>query len=83
MPLIFGEDQVLIEGICSVEDAMPLLEFLQAHAGASVDMRACSHLHSAALQVLLAAARVTQLPQEDFLRRWLTPLLIPPPTADP
>ena len=82
MPLTFGENTVLIDGICGVEDAMPLLEFLQTHTGASIDMHACSHLHSAALQVLMATARVVHLPDEDFLRRWLTPLLAPKLTTD-
>jgi hypothetical protein len=77
MPLTFAEDQVVIDGTCGVEDAMPLLEFLQTHAAATIDMRACSHLHAAGLQVAMATARVAHLPDEDFLRRWLTPLLAP------
>jgi hypothetical protein len=76
MPLTFGEDTILIEGVCGVEEAMPLLEFLQTHGAARIDMRACTHLHSATLQVLMASAeRVTDLPEEEFLRRWLTPVL--------
>ena len=79
MPLIFDDDQVRIDAVCMVEDAMPLLEFFQSHAAARVGMRECTHLHSAVLQVLIAAvasdgARIMDLPEEDFLRRWLTPL---------
>ena len=73
MPLTFAEDTILIDGVCGVEDAMPLLEFLQTHGVARIDLGACTHLHSAPLQVLLAVAeRVTALPEEEFLRRWLT-----------
>jgi hypothetical protein len=76
MPLIFGDDAILIDGVCGVEEAMPLLEFLQTHGEARIDMRACIHLHAATLQVLMAVAeRVTDLPEEEFLRRWLTPAL--------
>jgi hypothetical protein len=76
MPLIFGEDTVQIDGVCGVDEAMPLLEFLQAHGAARIDMRTCTHLHSAALQVLMVAAlRVAVPPEEEFLSRWLTPML--------
>jgi len=81
MTLLFDEDTVQIDGVCGVEEALPLLEFLQHRGAARIDMRSCSHLHSAALQVLMATAasdtgaRVTALPEEAFLRRWLTPLL--------
>jgi hypothetical protein len=76
MALIFSDDVVQIDGVCGVDEAMPLLEFLQTHGEARVDMRTCTHLHSAALQVLMVvAARVAVLPEEEFLARWLTPIL--------
>jgi hypothetical protein len=76
MPHIFGEDAVRIDGVCAVDEAMPLLEFLQTHREARIDMRTCTHLHSAALQVLMVVAiRVAVLPEEEFLSRWLTPML--------
>jgi hypothetical protein len=75
MPLIFSEDTVRIDGVCGVDEAMPLLEFLQTHGEARIDMRTCTHLHSAALQVLMvAASRVAVPPEEEFLSRWLTPM---------
>jgi hypothetical protein len=78
MALIFSDDVVQIDGVCGVDEAMPLLEFLQTHGEARVDMRTCTHLHSAALQVLMVvAARVAVLPEEEFLARWLTPILGP------
>jgi hypothetical protein len=83
MALIFDEDPatsgphlVRIDGVCGVEEAMPLLEFLQSHGDARIDMRTCTHLHSAALQVLMVAAnRVVVPPEEEFLARWLIPML--------
>jgi hypothetical protein len=71
MPRTFGEGTVLVDGVGGVEEAMPLLEFLLTHGAAHIDMRANSHPHSAALQVLIAASeRVTDLPEEELLRRW-------------
>jgi hypothetical protein len=76
MAVSFSETAVVIEGVCGVEEALPLLEFLQGNATARIDLRACTNLHSAALQVVMAVAtRIASLPHEDFLRRWLTPLL--------
>jgi hypothetical protein len=78
MALIFGEDMVQIDGVCGVDEAMPLLEFLQTNGEARVDMLTCTHLHSAALQVLMVVAtRVAALPEEEFLAQWLTPLFAP------
>jgi hypothetical protein len=75
MAVSFGETMVVVDGPCGVEDALPLLEFLQSHLTAAVDLRACTSLHSAALQVVMAVAnRIAAPPEEAFLSRWLTPL---------
>ncbi len=76
MAVSFGETTVVIDGACGVEDALPLLEYMQGNATARIDLRCCTTLHSAALQVVMAVAnRVAVLPEEAFLSRWLTPLL--------
>jgi hypothetical protein len=76
MTVSFDEDMIRIDGVCGVDEAMPLLEFLQTHGATRIDMRTCTHVHSAALQVLMVVAvRVAVLPEEEFLNRWLTPLL--------
>lgn len=49
------DGNVVLEGKCPVEDAEPLLELLQATPSAALDWRRCSHLHTAVLQVVLAA----------------------------
>ena len=78
MPFKFAKTTVTAEESCTVEDALPLLEFLQAHRGARVDLGACTHLHTAVLQVLLAARpKITTFPREAFLARWLLPALEP------
>jgi hypothetical protein len=41
-----------------------------------VGLKACTHLHSAPLQVLLALRpKIGALPEEPFLARWVAPLL--------
>jgi hypothetical protein len=44
--------------IISVEDAEALLEWLQGQKKPQVDLSACTHLHAANLQVLMAAMPV-------------------------
>jgi hypothetical protein len=46
---------ILLEGDCPVDDAEPLLQMLQATPVASVDWTRSRHLHTAVLQVILAA----------------------------
>lgn len=72
MPLNFAGDTAVADGACLVEDALGLLEFLQADGGAKVDLGSCTHVHTAVLQVLFAARpEIVALPREAFLARWL------------
>lgn len=53
-----GDGVIVLDGECAVEDAEVLLEHLLARpAGqaATVDWSACSRIHTAVLQVLMAA----------------------------
>jgi hypothetical protein len=82
MPLNFAEDMAVADGASIVEDALTLLEFLQSHATAKVDLSSCTHLHTAVLQVLLAARpEIVALPREVFLARWLSQVLGQPSTG--
>jgi hypothetical protein len=76
MSIRVGKAVVTIDGLCTVEDALPLLEALQASPRPRVAMKACTHLHTAPLQVLLALQpKIGSLPDEPFLARWVAPLL--------
>ena len=44
---------VRLEGDCHVEDAEPLAALLEAREALTVDLCACTRLHSAVVQVLL------------------------------
>lgn len=76
MPFKFAKNAAIAEESCTVEDALPLLEFLQSHRGARIDLGACTNLHTAVLQVLLAVRpKISALPQDAFLARRLSPVL--------
>ncbi len=71
------DDAVLLEEVCDVEDAEVLMQHLQAGATA-IDWSGCRHLHTACLQVMLAAGLpVRGTPASPELLRWVAPLLRP------
>ena len=51
MPLVFTEAEARFEDVCTVEDALPLLEFLKDSEAPQVDLSACTYLHTALLQL--------------------------------
>jgi hypothetical protein len=60
----------------SVEDAEPLANWLRQTPGGAVDLGACTHLHTAALQALASARpRIAVAPTDHFLLTWIVPLL--------
>ena len=77
---------VVLEGQCRVEDAEPLLAWLQADQGRSVDVTKAEHLHAAVLQVLMVLRPDVQgIAGDAFLRDWITPALTGenPPKPEP
>jgi anti-anti-sigma regulatory factor len=72
MPIEFKKQKVVFRGAVAVEEAEALLEWLQNKPTAKVDLSACSHLHTANLQVLMAAkTEVAVWPSDSDLRAWL------------
>jgi hypothetical protein len=76
------DDAVLLEDVCAVEDAEILMQELQA--GASfMDWSGCTHLHTACLQLILAARLPMRgTPANPELARWLAPILHSSATPD-
>jgi hypothetical protein len=71
---------ILLEDICAVEDAEILLQELLTGA-AQVDWSGCTHLHTACLQVLLAARPpVRGTPANPEIARWLAAIVVPVPS---
>lgn len=59
--------QIVIEGVVVPEDVDLLYELIRDHPAAQVDMSACEHLHTAALQLLLlSGATIAAQPADPF-----------------
>ena len=72
MPIDYQKKQALFHDIVSVDEAEGLLEWLQNKPAAKIDLGACTHLHPANLQVLMAAKRrIAVWPNDADLRAWL------------
>jgi len=73
---------VILEGLCAVEDAEPLLQALQATPEAVVDWTRCEQLHTAVFQVILASGIAPTGPCGDaWAAQWLAPKLLQNGTA--
>jgi hypothetical protein len=65
---------IILDGDCGAEDAEPLLQMLLADPGGAVDWTRCSHLHTAVVQVILAAAPTLVGPCGDsWVSTWIGP----------
>ena len=73
MPIQFvesDEPRAIFEGRCVAEDADGFLDWLRRTYDPAVDLRSCTDLHTALMQLLLATkVRVTQLPSDPILAR--------------
>jgi hypothetical protein len=76
MSIEYQKKAVVFLGVVGVDEAEGLLEWLQKKPKARVDLAACTHLHPANLQVLMAARpTVSQWPEDVSLRDWVEPVL--------
>jgi anti-anti-sigma regulatory factor len=67
---------IVLEGQCRVEDAEPLLGWLQADRERVVDLAEVEHLHAAVFQVLVALVpSIRGSGRSAFLRDRLIPIL--------
>lgn len=74
MTIRFGKNVAYLEDACGIDDAEPLLDWLRAHPKGKVNLKSCRELHTAVLQILLAAnPGVTVPPADAALARWLPP----------
>jgi hypothetical protein len=84
MPLTMTKTLARFEDVCTVEEALPLLEFLQARKSAKADLSRCTYLHSALLQLLfIANVKIVALPSDPLLARWVDRLLAGGKSAQP
>jgi hypothetical protein len=74
---------IVLEGPCRVEDAEPLLGWLQEDRGRIVDLTEAEHLHAAVLQVLMALKPTLRGGSRDaFVQSWIIPALEAESSAD-
>jgi len=79
MPIEYRKSLALFRDVVTVEEAEPLLEWLQKKPAGRVDLADCTHLHAANLQVLMAAhASVKAWPREPGFADWLRAALLRP-----
>ena len=79
MGLEYKKNQIVCKDVVSVEEAEGLLEWLQQKTTAKVDFSACTHIHSANLQVLMAAKpMITAWPADPVFSDWLQSALVQP-----
>ncbi|PIF89709.1 hypothetical protein CLU86_0586 [Acidovorax sp. 62] len=77
MPIELRKNKVVFKDVVGVEDAETILAWLQKKPGLAADLSACSHLHPANLQVLLAAqTKVLAWPNDLPLRGFIESVFI-------
>ncbi|GAA0709139.1 hypothetical protein Drose_21470 [Dactylosporangium roseum] len=82
MALELRERTAVLSGVVTVEEVEELAAWLRRTPEAGLDLRNCNHLHTAALQAILAfAPKITAVPDDSFLSARLLPVLDPPKTA--
>ena len=79
MAIEYKKSQAVFSDIVSVDEAEGLLEWLQKSKGAKIYLGACTHLHPANLQVLMAAKSrtIASWPSDTAFRAWLETALKP------
>ncbi|HEX3843833.1 MAG TPA: hypothetical protein VHV80_05695 [Steroidobacteraceae bacterium] len=78
-----GDDSIELVGACPSTDAEPLLQFLLATPGATVNWRDCQGAHTAVIQVLMAAKpRLRGPPADPRLEQWVAPAIRSPPEVE-
>jgi hypothetical protein len=78
MAIVYKKNWAVFSEVAGAEDAEELLEWLGKHPKGKIDLAACSHLHPANLQVLMAAGRSNYLsPSDPGLAAWVASALQP------
>lgn len=72
MAIVYKKNSAVFSEIAGGEEAEALLEWLHKHPKGKIDLTACTHLHPANLQVMMAAKRSNYVrPSDDSLADWV------------
>lgn len=78
MAILYKKNSAVFSEVADGEEAEALLEWLHKHPKAKIDLAACSHLHPANLQVLMAArCYIHKAPSDPELKAWIDSALKP------
>jgi hypothetical protein len=76
MSLEFRDDEVRLIDSCGAEEALELADWFSKVELPKANLAACTHLHAALLQTLLAyKPAIAAGPDDPFLARWVFPML--------
>ena len=77
MSIVYSENEAILSDDIRVQEVDGLSEWLLANPNASINLRQCRHLHLAAVQALICAARhVSEWPEDPDLDYWVRPVLV-------
>ncbi len=72
MAIVYDKKKAQFTDFVSVEEAEGLLEWLQANPKGKLNLAGCTHLHTANLQVLMAAKpHIVAWPENPGLALWI------------
>ena len=72
MPVVYEGDTAQFLDVCTVDEALDLLEWLRGQPRPKIDLEPCSHLHTTLFQLILATRpEISGPPGAPFLRRCL------------
>lgn len=72
MPILLKKTVAVMDGICNIEEAENLLEWLLEHPNGKINLKNCEHMHTSILQVIMASgASISAAPENDIIARTL------------
>lgn len=72
MAMTYKRNVALFADTVGVEEAEGFLTWLQKHPKPKLSLAACTHMHAAPLQVLMAAGiPIAEWPLDESLAKWL------------
>jgi hypothetical protein len=72
MAIVYKKSRAIFSDVVGGEEAEELLEWLHKHPKGKIDLAACTHLHPANLQVMMAAqCSIYVRPSDNSLANWV------------
>ncbi len=76
MAITYKKNVAVLEDVCEIEEAEPLLDWLLQHPKGKLNLKRLSHPHSAVMQLMMAFRPMISIwPQDEEMFTWLEPSL--------